>query len=225
LYAKLKPLKKEDLKMEKRGKIAVIVTLAVAFCFLLVSLAQSTDTVGGKIWAITWLKNVYNTVSIPIWQITQDGTSLSVRWANHAPNPRFAIYDPGTPGNNSDDLVLDKETGLVWARDANLEGGTKTWQDAITSCRWLLLGNRQGWRLPTVEELSSLAYQGYFPRLPTGHPFISVQDANYWSSTTYESDSSQAWGMHTHLGIVWTPTDEYYVWPVRGGNGYATGNW
>jgi hypothetical protein len=40
-----------------------------------------------------------------------------------ATNPRFAVYDPGTPADETYDLVLDKETGLVWARDAKTVNG------------------------------------------------------------------------------------------------------
>jgi hypothetical protein len=46
----------------------------------------------------------------------------SLKWVDHKPNPRFAIYDPGTPTDKGDDLVLDKEKGLIWTRNANLAG-------------------------------------------------------------------------------------------------------
>lgn len=97
-------------------KIAVVLTLAVAFCFVLyasVAQAASTDPVN-KGYFNKRAKNTHRAVNIPIWQITQDGNApFSVNWVDHAPNPRFAIYDPGTPGDETDDLVLDKETGLV----------------------------------------------------------------------------------------------------------------
>ena len=71
-----------------------------------------------------WLKKTSliegRLLSIPIWKITQKQSAKSVKWVDHDPNPRFAIYDTQTPDDPSDDLVLDKETGLVWARDANL---------------------------------------------------------------------------------------------------------
>lgn len=44
------------------------------------------------------------------------------------------IYNHGTPEDERDDLVLDKETGLIWARNANLARETKTWKDAIIYC-------------------------------------------------------------------------------------------
>jgi len=65
--------------------------------------------------------------------------------------------------------VLDKETGLVWERDTNNTMGD--WYDACDYCYNLALGGRKGWRLPTVEELSSLVDPlKSNPSLPDGHP-------------------------------------------------------
>ena len=226
--------------MQNTRKITTILTLAVAFCFLLVSLAQAgpNDPITEQ-WAKKNLKNRKKTTSIPIWQITEDGTNKSVTWQDRAQNPRFAIYD--VLGNNAggsdillDDLVLDKETGLFWARDANLADGIRTWQSAMTYCNTVTLGNRKGWRLPTKEELSSLVDPSQSnPALPTGHPFINVVSGvedYYWSSTTYEMGGVDAWAVSMFSGFVGhghKASDGYlhYVWPVRGGNGYATGNW
>ena len=117
----------------------------------------------------------------PNWQIFKNGTAKSVNWIDHKPNPRFAIFDPNNdsdPANLSsfaDDLVCDKETGLIWSRDANLIG-QHNWLDSNTLCREFVLGNRCGWRLPSVEELSTLVDLDQTDlALPTGHPFVNVQ--------------------------------------------------
>ncbi len=120
-----------------------------------------------------------------------------------------------------DDAVLDKETGLVWARNANLYNGTRAWQQAINYCRNLSIADRKGWRLPTVEELASLVDSSQTnPSLPDGHTFTNVQPNYYWSSTTYEGNSTYAWGVYMDNGFVLTSnkTYHYYVWPVRGDN-------
>ena len=147
--------------MEGKRKIAAIPILAVAFCFALGSPAQAEEKI------------------------------KSLKWVEHKPNPRFAIHDPGTPTEEGDDLVLDKETELIWARNANLAGKYLTWEEATVYCKNLDIGNLKGWRLPTQEELSSLVDPSRsVPALPGGHPFINVKAIHYWSSTQHDSASA-----------------------------------
>jgi hypothetical protein len=71
--------------------------------------------------------------------------------------------------------VLDKKTGLTWARNANIAAGDKPWLEAMEFCQDLVIGHRKGWRLPTKEELSSLHdTHRAGPCLPDGHPFENV---------------------------------------------------
>ena len=134
-------------------------------------------------------------------------------WAN---NTRFAV-------SNSDDVVLDRATGLMWTRDANL-GGQKNWQDAVNYCESLQAGRLYAlatdWRLPSIEELTSLSepfLSTHNPALPAGHPFENVQSYSYWSATTY-SDSG-AWLVDMSSGFVCDYGKSFglYVWCVRGG--------
>lgn len=169
----------------------------------------------------------------PVWNISKNGTSKSVRWVDHKPNPRFAIYDPQhdsnpiNPDTLSDDLIFDKETGLVWSRDANLIG-QHNWLDSNTLCREFVLGNRSGWRLPSVEELSTLLdLKQTDLALPGGHPFINVQYGTgiyaYWTCTNHENPGTAAWfvnfwrGAGPHLTGLANKTTQGHVWPVRGG--------
>ena len=189
----------------KKSTVILTLTLTMAFCFALVSAVQAGP----------------DDAKVPIWQITQEGTAKAVKWVN-AVNSRFAVYDAGTAGDESDDIVLDRETGLVWARNANIMS-PRSWEDAVIDCRNLNIGNRKGWRLPTVEELASLVDPSQLnPPLPIGHPFQNVVIGNYYSSTTYEDPSSdRAWYVNMNDGEVdgyYKPNDAY-VWPVRGGSG------
>ena len=120
--------------------------------------------------------------------------------------------------------VLDKETGLVWARNANI-GGNKTWQSAINYCADLSISDRKGWRIPEREELASLLDMSVsgFPKLPAGYSsfFTDVQPCNYWSSTTYEDDSTYAWSVLLEYGsLTHNSIKDLYlaVWPVRSDN-------
>lgn len=161
----------------------------------------------------------------PRWNIMQNGTSNPVQWNEYNQNKRFAIYSP--TGNPADDLVLDQETRLVWYRDAG-RIGLKTWWDANNECRELELGNRTGWRLPSVEELSSLIDTSQKNvALPAGHPFVNVQSGStvkgYWTTTIpLNTTTPKAWFVNFLGGSGPKAGNndigaQYYVWPVRGG--------
>lgn len=122
-----------------------------------------------------------------------------------------------------DEAVLDKETGLVWAKNANLFG-VKNWHDAQKECFNANIGGRKGWRCPTQDEFSSLVdLTQPRPPLPSGHPFINVQSSpgEYWTSMSFPGGEDLiAWYLNFYTGSVVTnfKTNEYFVWPVRGGN-------
>ncbi len=118
--------------------------------------------------------------------------------------------------------VLDKETGLVWERSPSTS--TLKWLDASQYCINLTVGNRKGWRLPTIQELSSLLDMSVpsGPKLPSGHPFIiNVQTRYYWSSTTWAGNTTLAWCVDMATGSIVGPgkTVNYNFWCVRGGQG------
>jgi hypothetical protein len=141
-------------------------------------------------------------------------------WAN---NTRYKIFDNGTLSDPNDDMVLDTQTGLIWARNANLSNGTKNWQDAMTYCDNLVLAGKDDWRLPSKDELVTLLAEPYpstlIPDLPVGHPFVNVQSSWYLSSTGSEYTPEYAWRVNMGNGNVLTyfRTSLSYVWPVRGG--------
>ncbi len=131
--------------------------------------------------------------------------------------PRFELVMGGA-------AVLDHETGLVWEQSPNTN--TYAWTNAFLVCQQRTIGNRQGWRLPTIEELQSLvdptvAAPG--PTLPSGHPFSNIQTSNvYWSASTDASSSTYALFVNFNNGFV-NNSDKgniSYVWCVRGGQGY-----
>lgn len=165
----------------------------------------------------------------PIWKVFIDGTDTSVAWIKHGPNKRFAVFNSGT-AQQTDDLVLDQETGLIWPRNANIHGQAVNWLDANTLCRERRIANRIGWRLPTVEELSSLVdTRRTNPALPNGHPFLSVQVAAelppYWTCTDHEDSAQAAWFVNLASGAAGLGGKSLpgYIWPVRGGT--AGVNW
>jgi len=211
---------------------SVATFLALIFVFLSVPWAGDLEPVDPPGPTMHTLEQIYSATNSqadriynkPIWKIW--GRPF-IDWPD---NDRFALTVDGfLPGGGIlwGQMVLDKETGLIWARNAYLDV-SKPWTVAIDFCRRITISNRQGWRMPTAEELASLldmSVQGS-PKLPSGHPFENVQNS-YWTSTTREGDSGDAWNVSMTNGISgYIGKGTYrYAWPVRGGNGYATGNW
>jgi len=115
--------------------------------------------------------------------------------------------------------VLDKETGLVWERSASVTDFT--WDEMQTKCFKAVIGGRRGWRLPTIDELTSLVDPTQIPALPSGHLFTNVfrSPSYYWSSTILESYPSGAWAVNFYDGSVdiYNKSDFNYVRCVRGG--------
>ena len=121
----------------------------------------------------------------------------------------------------SNQAVLGKETGLVWEQAPSTS--TSTWPSVQIHCNEMTLGNRKGWRLPTVQELASLVDPTQSdPVLPAGHPFTNVQSTGYWSATTVATNTSNAWVVDFDDGSVvgWNKSGSaWFVWCVRGGQG------
>jgi len=208
---------KEEGKMKKQQKsilvLVVIMTFIVTALFLpeMIS-AGSLEPNGAPVSTMKTLDEIYTLVA-PL-------PTGFVLWGD---NTRFAFCDEGTPDNDFDDVVLDKETGLMWSRDANKDGA-KTWQDAIDYCESLNLGRKTDWRLPAIEELTSLSepfFSQHSPSLPEGHPFINIKSL-YWSSTTSTEYISYAWFVEFRGGsmsIADKNNSTLYVWSVRGWHG------
>ena len=147
----------------------------------------------------------------------QDGElQRGVDW----PTPRFT--------DNGDGTVTDNLTGLIWLKNANCAGGTRTWTQAVSDGNSLMSGEcgltdgsvATNWRLPNVKELLSLVDYGETgPALPLGHPFTNVQSTLYWSSSSLISSPASAFSVSMYQGTVTTAGKAlpYHVWPVRGG--------
>jgi hypothetical protein len=125
------------------------------------------------------------------------------------------------------EAVLDKQTGLTWARNVNIANVAKPWQEAVKFCQNLEIGNQKGWRLPTKEELITVldTSQGG-PALPDGHPFKAKKDVGsgskwraVWTGTTYEGNSNSAYYVSIHRGRVEDELKlfDFRIWPVLGG--------
>jgi len=142
---------------------------------------------------------------------------------------RFVVL---TNFNNA--AVLDRETGLVWERSPSTSafpivvppgqfGGSTAWE----RCDGLSIANHMGWRVPTIQELTTLIDRSQSPALPAGHPFnVLITDVfgdavRYWSSTEYRNTfAGGAYRMVTFvIGQTGAAGGSSNVWCVRGGSG------
>jgi hypothetical protein len=136
-----------------------------------------------------------------------------------SPAPRFLDHGNGT--------VTDNLTGLTWLQNANRFGVT-TWAQALTICNTLSGGSNGlgdgsvagDWRLPNVNELESLLVldNSSGPAIAAGHPFINLQAANYWSSTSVAAFPALGWYVALAVGcpVFDLKFNVMRVWPVRG---------
>ncbi|MFZ1748524.1 MAG: DUF1566 domain-containing protein, partial [Nitrospirales bacterium] len=130
--------------------------------------------------------------------------------------------------------VLDNETGLVWEKSPETNfSSISSWGPARVACLNKNVGGRKGWRLPSVQELSSLvngSIQESGLNLPPGHPFIldGIQIfGGHWSATMDAEDPTRAWKVDFNGGIVESAkknlvasaSPHFYIlfWCVRGG--------
>jgi hypothetical protein len=139
-------------------------------------------------------------------------------WDQQIPTAqRFIVL---TNWNNA--AVLDRETGLVWQRAPS--ASRELWSTARFHCQINTTGNRLGWRLPAVEELSSLLDPTQTnPALPPGHPFqgiFSSTAAAYWTSETTQTGGAATLSLlDAGLLAIFSQNSNNFFWCVRGGAG------
>jgi hypothetical protein len=118
------------------------------------------------------------------------------------PDPRFL--------DNGDGTVTDRLTGLVWLQAGDYFPA-QGWNGSVDSCRGLeddgsgLTDGSQirDWRLPNVNELSTLLNAGEASGaawLNTECSFTNVGSSDYWTSTTNANDTGQAWLINLDSG-------------------------
>jgi hypothetical protein len=168
------------------------------------------------------------------WYYATPSWDRQLQCDTQATCPRFLVLsdwiDASHPSGGA--AVMDRESGLVWEQSPSTS--TFPWSrssgiaapPAAIHCNELNVGNRKGWRLPTIQELASLVdgdpANASTPRLPPGHPFGNVQSNVYWSATTAASLSNSAWVVDFTNGVVTEDGGKngaIWVWCVRGGPG------
>jgi hypothetical protein len=137
----------------------------------------------------------------------------------------MTVKDP--KNNAKDEFVLgkrkaptwkDPETGLEWQCESP---GEMTWQKALEYAKSLSLDGKNDWRLPTVLELETLLDRSvlYYELRPVMRKEVPFRDTlSYWSCTTFDADTNNAWIVMFDGGYVlsYYKTNAYHIRCVRG---------
>jgi hypothetical protein len=116
---------------------------------------------------------------------------------DHTDSPRFQLLAPF-----ANQAILDRETGLVWERTPS--GAALTWFQAQDRCNRLVLGNRMGWRVPAIQELTSILSIGAPNNLEPGNLFVGLPPNNQmiWSGTTSAINQINVWVMSLSGNLI-----------------------
>lgn len=113
--------------------------------------------------------------------------------------------------NNGDGTVTEISTGLTWTRCAAGQTGYDcsegsysllSWQNAIDYCERLTVPGYEDWRLPSRDELISIAVRSkeylafYQQAFPTSPPVL------FWSSSVNVSNPEGAWSIGVEEAYV-----------------------
>jgi hypothetical protein len=174
------------------------------------------------------MKNLVRLFAISIGALALLSGTARAQTPQNGPYYAMPSWDQDIPAatrfvilaNFNNEAVLDRATGLVWARaPVEVPGPIVTlvalvdWKTALIDCHKLSRGNHFGWRLPTVEELLTLT------PLPAGNPFNAASGG--WTATTFEGDATQAYSVDAFAAniFVFPKTSTDVAWCVRGGAG------
>jgi hypothetical protein len=93
-------------------------------------------------------------------------------------------------------IVKDLKTNFEWAKEA-VSGGT--WETVLNYCDNLEYAGYSDWRIPNVNELSTLFYdRAYQP----ASNFPGIYSEYYWTASTAVSANSSAWRINMFAGGV-----------------------
>ena len=122
--------------------------------------------------------------------------------------------------DNGDNTVTDNLLGVAWVKDPSKVPGLEDTMDFAAAekvCAGLRYSGKDGWRLPTVEELRSIVdYSHYNPAWDT-NVFGGRYDDWYWTRTSCAWNKGDAWCVLSDCGGVsyGLKGSHGYVRPVR----------
>jgi len=130
----------------------------------------------------------------------------------------FSLSPAQEPAKQNPLTWIDPKTDLEWQRESP---GKMTWQEAQAYAASLSLDSKDDWRLPTLAELESLLdrTKGRSDGRPVMRQEVPFRDnLSYWSSTTFERHTKNAWIVMFDGAYVlsYYKSNSYYLRCVRG---------
>jgi hypothetical protein len=96
--------------------------------------------------------------------------------------------------DSQNNIVLNNTNFLVWQDDVSVKTNSHTWIEAINYCESLGLGGYTDWRLPNINELTTLLDIAKFNPAIEDAFVVNINTSKiYWSSTSTKFDLSNAW--------------------------------
>ncbi|KKO50387.1 hypothetical protein VT06_02825, partial [Arsukibacterium sp. MJ3] len=128
----------------------------------------------------------------------------------------------GLSRNASLEVVVDKNSGLMWQDSVDNTGVKLDWQGSIAHCEASEHAGFDDWRLPNINELLYTLPNQIFQHhttLPNSVPWNpeAEQRNPYWSSTTNLQNDDQAWAIESNSfnSERFKKEDAYHVRCVR----------
>ena len=115
-------------------------------------------------------------------------------------NPITTLFTVAHFTDNGNGTISDNFTGLTWQKDQS--PNTLSWEEALAYSKTVSLGGRYDWRLPNIKELQSLNDPSLFKPSFNKTYFPESLSGNYWSSTSMQNNTVQAWDINIDYGIV-----------------------
>ena len=160
-----------------------------------------------------------------LWGLPKTGQTIKVRTGDDGDFEKGYPRNPPRFVDNKNGTITDNATGLMWVKEPGAIGGNfgsagspakMTWNNAIDECLALTYAGHSNWRLPNINELTTLL--NYEITRPALDPiFTSIQSDWYWSSTAYRWLVAWSWRVYVYEGAVSAASNAatYYPRPVR----------
>lgn len=134
-------------------------------------------------------------------------------WAyGNLPETRFSCKAWTCATANWGWVVYDSVTKLNWQ---SVNWTNTNFSLALSYCDNLILWWHDDWRLPNIRELLSISDNSYTNSTYWDDTYFNWTAANYWSSTTYASDTTKAYWVNWTANTADSKSVSNYVRCVR----------